>query len=303
MKNTRKKMLLSSVAMLLVALVALGSATYAWFTINKTVEAKTMTVKAATAKGLQITGDNGGTWARTATFNSAAYELNPASLVFTKDTSGTISLDKLGTPYAPADVEREGAYEAAVAGTSTASATKWAATTGGIPAVADTSGTMAAGHNSYFATYEVGIKSTEGAITDNITMTVDYTDGNTNTVSGTEYKASDFIRVAVIDDGAITTSGTGAVASASSQADYTTESVVASYGKGASSTDAVATIASQLPATTIEQKESKTYTISGGVAENTEHYYTIVVWFEGQDSDCVNAAQAVDGTVSVSFAY
>ena len=40
MKKSRKKMLLSSIAMLLVALVALGSATFAWYITNATVTAE-----------------------------------------------------------------------------------------------------------------------------------------------------------------------------------------------------------------------------------------------------------------------
>lgn len=56
MKTTkRSKMLLSSIAMLLVALVALGSATFAWYSINRTVTASEMTVKASTVGGLLIT--------------------------------------------------------------------------------------------------------------------------------------------------------------------------------------------------------------------------------------------------------
>lgn len=56
MKNTtfRKKALLSSVAMLLVALVALGSATFAWFAQNPTVTASGLTLNATTSAGLQI---------------------------------------------------------------------------------------------------------------------------------------------------------------------------------------------------------------------------------------------------------
>ncbi len=56
MKNTtfRKKALLSSVAMLLVAIVALGSATFAWFTANPEVSASGLSMKASTDAGLQI---------------------------------------------------------------------------------------------------------------------------------------------------------------------------------------------------------------------------------------------------------
>lgn len=54
MKNTRKKMLLSSIAMLLVALIALGSATFAWYITNSTVTASTSQFSAASADGLVI---------------------------------------------------------------------------------------------------------------------------------------------------------------------------------------------------------------------------------------------------------
>ena len=52
--TTRKKMLLSSVAMLLVAMVALGSATFAWFTTNPNATASGLQMKATAAKGLVI---------------------------------------------------------------------------------------------------------------------------------------------------------------------------------------------------------------------------------------------------------
>ncbi|MBQ7133699.1 MAG: hypothetical protein IJO20_04305 [Ruminococcus sp.] len=60
MKNTtfRKKALLSSVAMLLVALVALGSATFAWFTTNPQVSADGLTLKATASAGLQILSES-----------------------------------------------------------------------------------------------------------------------------------------------------------------------------------------------------------------------------------------------------
>lgn len=56
MTNTkfRKRALLSSVAMLLVALVALGSATFAWFTDDPTADAKGLSVKANTSTGLVV---------------------------------------------------------------------------------------------------------------------------------------------------------------------------------------------------------------------------------------------------------
>lgn len=60
MKNTkmRKKMLISSLAMLMVATVSLGSATYAWFTSNTTSTAKGVNVKTAKTSTLEISKAN-----------------------------------------------------------------------------------------------------------------------------------------------------------------------------------------------------------------------------------------------------
>lgn len=54
MKNTRKKMLLSSIAMLLVALVALGSATYAWFNANPNADAQGLHMQTTSGTGLLV---------------------------------------------------------------------------------------------------------------------------------------------------------------------------------------------------------------------------------------------------------
>lgn len=62
MKKSRKKMLLSSIAMLLVALVALGSATFAWYITNATVTASTSQWSASTADGLVIRHGTTGAW-------------------------------------------------------------------------------------------------------------------------------------------------------------------------------------------------------------------------------------------------
>lgn len=79
MKNTtfRKKALLSSVAMLLVAIVALGSATFAWFTQNPTVTATGLVMDASVTGGLQIYAGKAKDaglldWATSTTLNAVA---------------------------------------------------------------------------------------------------------------------------------------------------------------------------------------------------------------------------------------
>ena len=79
MTNTkfRKRALLSSVAMLLVALVALGSATFAWFTSSTTATAQGINVQTTQASELQISKtdlhwDTGVNYATNAVFEPAS---------------------------------------------------------------------------------------------------------------------------------------------------------------------------------------------------------------------------------------
>ena len=84
MKNTtfRKKALLSSVAMLLVALVALGSATFAWFAANPNADASGLSMKTTAATGLVIKTDSDDTWSHNAALYKGqqnAFDLQPVS--------------------------------------------------------------------------------------------------------------------------------------------------------------------------------------------------------------------------------
>ncbi len=96
MLKSRKRMLLSSIAMLLVALVALGSATFAWFTQNKSVSASGFAGKASSSLGLKIISESEaasdttlyslsdiGTWKQTTTLNTGGTTrtFTPVSMV------------------------------------------------------------------------------------------------------------------------------------------------------------------------------------------------------------------------------
>ncbi len=85
MKNTtfRKKALLSSVAMLLVALVALGSATFAWFTSNPNANASGLSLKTTASTGLVIRTETDSTWSHEAKLanNMETVNLDPVSQV------------------------------------------------------------------------------------------------------------------------------------------------------------------------------------------------------------------------------
>lgn len=83
MKTTKfsaRRKILASVAMLAVSAVMLSSATYAWFTINKTVSVTGMKLKATAEQGLVISGDDKATWLTAWDVNmSAGVALAPAS--------------------------------------------------------------------------------------------------------------------------------------------------------------------------------------------------------------------------------
>lgn len=86
MTKSRKKMLLSSIAMLLVALVALGSATFAWYITNATVTAEKTQFSAASADGLVIRHTTSDTWSNKVTDLATASSLTPGSISY--DTLG-----------------------------------------------------------------------------------------------------------------------------------------------------------------------------------------------------------------------
>ena len=83
MTNTkfRKRALLSSVVMLLVALIALGSATFAWFAANPDAEAHGISMKTTAAAGLVVKTDTDTTWPHSATLNKNGdtFNANPVS--------------------------------------------------------------------------------------------------------------------------------------------------------------------------------------------------------------------------------
>ncbi len=105
-QTTRRKMLISSVAMLLVAMVALGTATFAWFTTNPTATASGLQMKATASKGLVIKTESThstatAAWAHTSYLNSndndtasktTAVDLTPVSFDLSSSTA-------LGTAY------------------------------------------------------------------------------------------------------------------------------------------------------------------------------------------------------------
>ena len=61
-ENKNNKKLVSAFAMLMLSTAMLGTATYAWFTMNKEVSVTGMKMKASASEGLVISGDEKAKW-------------------------------------------------------------------------------------------------------------------------------------------------------------------------------------------------------------------------------------------------
>lgn len=261
-KSTRKRLLVSSVAMLLVAMLALGTATYAWFTTDSTTKAQGINVK-TTKKSTLVVSSVDSEWKDNLDYNFNE-ELKPAS-----------SNDGVNWYKAVAD-----------------SITSYAATSGekiSNPTVS-TNGNVFINmlnvkNEGAEAATDVHIKAT---LTENMTngakyvrvalvpakvksgeTYVDVTD--TTRSQATVEKASDFTSNIYGEGSANLVDHVGA--------DKTT-------AKGAIAADKTATVA-----------KGKTIDVKiGKLDPNAAKYYMLMVWFEGQSVDCkdANAGNSVD---------
>lgn len=276
--NSRRRVLISSMCMLLVALVALSTATFAWFSSNKSVTADGMTVKAAAAKGLQITGQNGTKdsddfWGPSYSFTAANTVLMPVSVPYSTDADTYATFSKA---YYPENVTKTGAWES----TNANGIDGWK-DNATFPSAAATG--EAFGSNGYFAVYEVGVRSTGDDIS-GVKMNVNY--------SGA--KASDYIRVAVLDQA---TDATNIIGDAENDIDADEIITVIGSETGANA------ITSTTPSTAAQKLEAGGVDIAVDDVTSTPKYYTVLVWFEGQDAQCIDTNQAAEGEVTINFHY
>ena len=296
--SSRKRLLVSSVAMLLVAMLALGTATYAWFTSNKSVTANGMKVKASSAKGLQITGTNGAAWGPSYTFtgtNTTPATLTPVSAPYTTGST-SLSYANFTNYFDPGEVggSTGGAWATEADNTTFKN---WAEYTSFPSAAASGEAISSTTGAQKFIAYEVGVKSTGEAIS-NVKMKVSYANDTT-----TADKSADYIRVAVLKQ-------------AGESTDITGDQILTVLGSETSPnaiSGLTGTTGSKVPSGVSVQKLDGTQNVTTGALESevalsgkvttTAQYFTVLVWFEGQDSDCVDANQQVQGNISINFSY
>lgn len=256
MKKSRKRLLISSVAMLLVAMLALGTATFAWFTQSTTASADQISVKATKASSLEISkSDHDWTTSFSYGFGSGNTfkKLIPAS---TAD----------GTNWF------------------TANAAQTTASTADNTTISDATVTFGATNGIYGFADQLNIKNSgsSGSIT-NVTVTVSFAEGTT---------ASDYARIALVPcaSSEANTKGTEAEGAFKTHvyaktADASGSPTKALKAKTGSELTEDVTAKSWSAIDLADTALSYTTTL----APEAEQYYNLYVWFEGQDPDCKDA--------------
>lgn len=326
MKTTsRRRVLVSSVSMLLVSTLALGTATFAWFTNNKIVTADGMTVTSSAAQGLQITGKNGeavkekddanyekneAVWGPTVKFTQSA-NLMPVSVDYSNDTS--LEYDKLKNGYYPTDVNKTGAYKVDQDGNAKNAAdfTGWKEVKDAFPKVDADLGVEAVGVGSFdnkdfYIAYEVGLRSTNKTIS-NVMLDVNVANAS-NTIGA---NANKYMRVAIIEQGEnssvnytensiLTVIGNESEPNAVTALNDTEEGVTNPEG---SLQETVTLIDQKIEGTLQDDDSIQLNGIKVGDVTGTPKYYTILVWFEGQDGECVDEYTNATGAIDLKFYY
>lgn len=279
-----RKQLAAAIAMTLVATVALGSSTYAWFAINSQVTATGMTFKTQVSDNLFIAPD-------TLTNTSAVAEnLFGTSLV--QNVNGILE------PVSTINAEDDGFFYAAVTNVKGDGDTKtdsWIAYNPAAPAAFQTN-YQAAGAKG-FVDYVYRLKATNGGdAAVNLTLT-DLTLSYYKGYDGTDVAPSNAFRAAVFVNTITGTNNTQATANSVAAANYnngTEDVAVASIYKPASATN-FTTNATKLQAvdstSTLADVDYATAATVISVPANTTQYYKVVVrlWLEGEDTTCNNA--------------
>lgn len=258
MKTTsRKRLLISSVAMLLVAMLALGTATFAWFTTDTTTQATGISVQTS-KKSLLLVSSRTSEWTDNLNYNF-----------------GTDTAKKLLQPASSYDGANW--YKAqAVNGLS------GAATTGEkITGV----GTAAAAEGNVFCNM-LNVKNTGAEPAANVKITA--TISETAVTTGKNY-----LRVALVPSDCTADNGRGTATVAS--AEEFRDNIYSAGADAAKPVEYVgASVADKkgaIKAADLDvQTKSNSITVNAGtLKQNEAKYYMLIVWFEGQDEDCQDA--------------
>lgn len=269
---TKKRALISSVAMLLVAIIALGTATFAWFTSSTTATAKGLNVKTIEASELVIS-DFTKSWGTTVDYEISNKVLMPAS------TSN-------GTNWYTADAAEKTAFGAK-----------------GLFKGADAPQFNVPTSSSYAYADQLNVKNEGVAKVKNVTISwaiPNFSNANYLRVALVPANGTGDIKTATV---ATTTLGTTAAETFQKNV-YDKDGVLYNAAKGTKTIqvqdpdhpeDTNAKIDKTVNDTVAITPKTTTTVNVGDLAQNEVAYYNLYVWFEGQDEECFdsNAGQII----------
>lgn len=252
MKTTsRKRLLISSVAMLLVAMLALGTATYAWFTQNTQATADQLsvkTVKASELKLSKITGD----WTDQLHYGTTGKVLKPAS-----------SAD--GTNWFTATAAAKNA-----SGAKMGTVTKLTNTQAGL--------------DGYVFKEQLNVANMGGAAVEGVKITFNLAE--TENTAGKKY-----LRLALVpttkrgDDATVTEADFQDAKYIFGSDTDNANAIATATGTGTAQTITTKPVAVSSGASATVDVGTLTAKDTVGAAK----YFNLYVWFEGQDTDCSDA--------------
>lgn len=247
---TRKRALISSVAMLLVAMVALGTATFAWFTKSSSATANGVNVSTVKASDLKIQNSKSG-WVDSFSYGFTDV-LKPASSADGVDWFTAEAKDK--DNYAATDVDA----------TDISNKIDWAVKTVNSNGTATSTNT-----NGYVFKEQLNVKNEGEAPINNVKIKFSLA----GAVAMSEGK--NYLRVAVVP---VTTKGGDPTATIFNDG---------VYAAGADTAAAFTSVSKETATVTATAAGSSAeVSVDSRLDKNEEKYFNIYVWFEGQDVDC-----------------
>ena len=257
--KSRRRLLLSSVAMLLVAMLALGTATFAWFTTSSSAQANNINVKTIKASELKLQSMETD-WTDTLDYGFTSQVLKPASSGNGVNWYKAEAAAKTGFAANTDTIGSAGSYDKA-----------------------------SKGINGYVFMDQLNIANFGGADVNNVK--IQFSLSETPATSGS---AAKYVRLAIVEASA---SGYGTTSLPALSGTFGATGTV--YAAGADTADAfipgtgdavtTTAIAAASAASTVTVNVGNLAGKTGSATMGGAKYYNIYVWFEGQDEDCKDA--------------
>ena len=291
MKNSLTRKLLLAVITLGIAVIATVGSTYAWFSMNTTVEATGMQITAVTPVNVVISKSENDGFGPSVEFSSTLNKLFPASTTVEQLTSSSVAFWAVQEGQVIGDNGKGGL---------SSSATKFQTSV-------ISSATPDGEGRSYFIKETLWLKTTAGKISlvlEEINLNTLFTTPGSSATEvpssavvesdgNSPYEIKEALYVALITDDQTliyAVDGTGT---------YTGVASVDSTGtrtlKGSAETPATVGSAGTL---VFDSAESATIAL-----DTTAKRVQVVVWLEGEDPDCVNAIGGQGLTLDLKFGY